>query len=350
MSEEVTTNNLNENRYLRNKKDINYNEDSNNNDEDDISYFNDEELEKEKEKMIGSKRKRKKEINNNNNNNEDNNDEKKLKFNTSSKKNKNASSQNNSNKKKKDEINFENIINIKDLSNKETPLLNSEIILTILEICLNSSKYGLEDKDNSSKNFWNKISEIKEINFLVKNFKPETLRKYWRKLRTGKKYKNIINAVNENADKINNKEIKLLSSINAISDYSIMPNKGFNYYLNKYCIKLNNKKNKDKEDPEERIEKIVKDLSKIYTDLSKEEIYDIINSVKGKVEDADEILKKRTKEIEEIEKKNIKNEEDDKLESNNDNKNENNNLKKENELKETDKDNNIDNNNIKDEN
>jgi hypothetical protein len=177
---------------------------------------------------------------------------------------------------------------------------------------------------------------------LVKNFKPETLRKYWRKLRSAKKYKNIINAVNENADKINNKEIKLLSSINAISDYSIMPNKGFDYYLNKYCININNKKNKDKkEDPEEHIEKIVKDLSKIYTDISKEEIYDIINSVKGKVEDADEILKKRTKEIEEIEKQNIKNEEEDKLESNNDN----NNLKEGVELKETEKSNDIDNNN-----
>ena len=119
-----------------------------------------------------------------------------------------------------------------------------------------------------------------------------------------------------------------------------MPNKGFDYYLNKYCI-IHNKKNKDKkEDPEEHIEKIVKDLSKIYTDISKEEIYDIINSVKGKVEDADEILKKRTKEIEEIEKQNIKNEEEDKLESNNDN----NNLKEGVELKETEKGN--DNNNL----
>ena len=348
MSEEVTTNNINENRNLRDKKNINYFEDSNNNDEDDNSYFNDEEIEKEKDKMIGSKRKRKqkKEINNNdNNNNENNNNEKKLKFNTSSKKEKNTSTQNNSNKKKKDEFNFENIINIKDLSIKETPLLNSEIILTILEICLNSSKYGLQDKDNSSRSFWDKISDIKEINFLVKNFKPETLRKYWRKLRSAKKYKNIINAVNENADKINNKEIKLLSSINAISDYSIMPNKGFDYYLNKYCININNKKNKDKkEDPEEHIEKIVKDLSKIYTDISKEEIYDIINSVKGKVEDADEILKKRTKEIEEIEKQNIKNEEEDKLESNNDNINDNNNLKEGVELKETEKG--TDNNNL----
>ena len=41
MSEEVTTNNINENRNLRDKKNINYFEDSNNNDEDDNSYFND---------------------------------------------------------------------------------------------------------------------------------------------------------------------------------------------------------------------------------------------------------------------------------------------------------------------
>jgi len=347
MSEEITTNNLNENRHLRDKKNINYFEDSNNNDEDDNSDYNEEEIEKEKEKekekLLGSKRKRKQKEgnnkdNNNNNNNENNeNSSKKNKFNTSSKKNTNISSSNTSNKKKKDEINLENIINLKELSNKTEPLLNSEMILTILEICLNSSKYGLENKDNSSRSFWDKISDINEINFLVKNFKPETLRKYWRKLRSAKKYQNIVNAVNKYADKINDKEIKLLSSINIISDFTLMPSKGFDYYLNKFFTKENNKKNKDTK--EEHIEKIVKDLSKIYTDITKEEIYEIINSVKGKVEDADEILKNRTKEIEEMEKKNIKNEEDEKIENNNDDNNENLNDNKDKEKEEDEKNN-----------
>ena len=81
-------------------------------------------------------------------------------------------------KKKKNYSNLGTIINIKDL---KVPLNNTQIILMLLEICLNSSNYGI-NLDNSSRLFWEKIAEKKNEFSVLEQFKPETLRKYWRRI------------------------------------------------------------------------------------------------------------------------------------------------------------------------
>ena len=117
------------------------------------------------------------------------------------------------------------------------------MILIILEICLNSSQFNINE-DNSSRAFWEEIGKI-ELLFPITNiFKPETLRKYWRTIRKVNKPKKIINAVKEYKDKLNNENIKLLSSINIVCDYITFPKKGIDHFINKYCGKSFNRNKK----------------------------------------------------------------------------------------------------------
>ena len=145
--------------------------------------------------------------------------------------------------------NLETIINIPEfISNlkagKIQNILNSDMILIIFEICLNSSQFNING-DNSSRAFWEEIGKI-ELLFPITNiFKPETLRKYWRTIRKVNKPKKIINAVKEYKDKLNNENIKLLSSINIICDYITFPKKGIDHFINKYCGKSFNKNKKN---------------------------------------------------------------------------------------------------------
>ena len=68
---------------------------------------------------------------------------------------------------------------------------NSELILIMLEVCLNSTQYGI-DKDNSSRAFWEEVGKIEQLKPITSKFKTETLRKYWRTIREAKKFKKII--------------------------------------------------------------------------------------------------------------------------------------------------------------
>ena len=65
--------------------------------------------------------------------------------------------------KKNKNNNFGTIINISDaLKQYNNDIPNSELILIILEICLNSSQLGIE-KDNSSRAFWEEIGKKPEL-------------------------------------------------------------------------------------------------------------------------------------------------------------------------------------------
>ena len=77
----------------------------------------------------------------------------------------------------------------KNVNNLNIPI--SELILIMLEVCLNSSQYGI-DKDNSSKAFWAEIGKLDLLKPITTKFKPETLRKYWRTIREAKKFRKII--------------------------------------------------------------------------------------------------------------------------------------------------------------
>ena len=87
-------------------------------------------------------------------------------------------------------------------NNEPNTISNSNMILFMLELCINSSQFNLTG-DNSSRKFWEEVGKIKDISPITKIFKPETLRKYWRLLRNIKKPKKIINILTENQNLIN---------------------------------------------------------------------------------------------------------------------------------------------------
>ena len=256
-------------RNLRNVKRISYYEDFSNSDEIEEEYNEQEENRENHKTKKFHKRKR---------THKENNSEKESEINTNSNKNENS-------KEKKNYSNLGTILNIKEL---KTPLNNTQIILMLLEICLNSSNYGI-NLDNSSRLFWEKIAEKKEDFSVLEQFKPETLRKYWRRLRTTKKYKQIISDVKEYENKLNDENMKLLSSINALCDFVLQPYKGIDYYIEKYTLKHNIKKKEIK--IEEPIENIANTLKLEFSDKSLDEIIKILYMVSGNIKKAYLILK-----------------------------------------------------------
>ena len=192
-------------------------------------------------------------------------------------------------KEKKNYSNLGTIINIKVL---KVPLNNTQIILMLLEICLNSSNYGI-NLDNSSRLFWEKIAEKKNEFSVLEQFKPETLRKYWRRIRTTKKYKQIISDVKEYESKLNEQNMKLLSSINALCDFVLCPYKGIDYYIEKYTMKHPIKKKEVKD--EEPIDEIANTLKLEFKEKSIEEIIQILYMVSGDIKKAYLVLKDKDK-------------------------------------------------------
>ena len=99
-----------------------------------------------------------------------------------------------------------------------TNIPNSELILIIMEVCLNGKIYGLE-KDNSSRVFWEEVGKIEKLKPITSKFKTETLRKYWRTIRETRKFRKIISETKRYANELNNNNLKLLSSIKIICEY-----------------------------------------------------------------------------------------------------------------------------------
>ena len=123
------------------------------------------------------------------------------------------------------------IIDISSLVNKEN-LKNSDYILVIIEICQNARKYKL-GFSNTSKNFWDKVMEKEEIGKILRLFKAETIRKYWRVIREAKATERIIEIVKENSDIINNPSFKLLPIINHIVSFINSKEDSFEEFLKK---------------------------------------------------------------------------------------------------------------------
>lgn len=123
------------------------------------------------------------------------------------------------------------IIDISSLVNKEN-LKNSDYILVIIEICQNARKYKL-GFSNTSKNFWDKVMEKEEIGKILRLFKAETIRKYWRVIREAKATEKIIEIVKENSDIINNPSFKLLPIINHIVSFINSKEDSFEEFLKK---------------------------------------------------------------------------------------------------------------------
>jgi len=122
----------------------------------------------------------------------------------------------------KPENNEENKINeaIIDLPKlaAQSEIQNSDIILAIFEICLFNKKYNYECSNNT-KAFWDRVVGEELLKKIFKNFKSETLRKYWKIIRVTGENEKFIEIVKKNDKFINNPVFKLLPIINGISSY-----------------------------------------------------------------------------------------------------------------------------------
>jgi NACalpha-BTF3-like transcription factor len=131
------------------------------------------------------------------------------------------------------------IIDLPKLS-MQSEIRNSDIILAILEICTFNKKYNY-DCSNNTKAFWDRVVEEGILKKIFKNFKSETLRKYWKIIRNAGNTEKFVEAVRKNEKFINNPVFKLLPLINALAYYIQTDEKDFEEFFGVFNDK--NKKN-----------------------------------------------------------------------------------------------------------
>ena len=117
------------------------------------------------------------------------------------------------------------IIDLPKLS-MQSEIRNSDIILAILEICTFNKKYNY-DCSNNTKAFWDRVVQEGILKKIFKNFKSETLRKYWKIIRNAGNTEKFVEAVRKNEKFINNPVFKLLPLINALAYYIQTDEKDF---------------------------------------------------------------------------------------------------------------------------
>ena len=171
---------------------------------------------------------------------------------------------------------------------------NSDLILILLELCLNGSQFGLE-KDNSSRLFWEEVDKIEKLKPITSKFKTETLRKYWRTLRETKKYKKLISETKRYANELNNNNLKLLSSIKVICEYVSSPSKRkIEYFLDKHIIKPSSKSKKinvKDMSPSEQIADIINTFKKCFPKKKEKEIINVLLQTSFDIENTYLVLK-----------------------------------------------------------
>ena len=151
---------------------------------------------------------------------------------------------NDSNTASKTKAALQNIDLIMDLPKLSTKsyITNTDIILSILEICTFNKRYNY-DCSNNTKAFWDRVVKEGILKKIFKNFKSETLRKYWKIIRQTGNNDKYLEVVKQNEDFINNNGFKLLPIINTISTFITTPPKDQNF--EEYFIEHNPKELKE---------------------------------------------------------------------------------------------------------
>ena len=171
---------------------------------------------------------------------------------------------------------------------------NSDLILIILEICLNSSQFGI-DKDNSSRAFWEDVGKIDLLKPITSKFKTETLRKYWRTIRETKKFRKIISEIKRYRNQLNDTNLKLLSSIKVICEFVSSPSKRkIEYFLNKHIVKPSNKpKNINANDmtPNEQIAEVINTFAACFPKRKENDIIEALLQTSFDIQNAFLVLK-----------------------------------------------------------
>ena len=185
-----------------------------------------------------------------------------------------------------------NIQTPKNVNNINIP--NSELILIMLEVCLNSSQYGI-DKDNSSRAFWEEIGKLDLLKPITTKFKPETLRKYWRTIREAKKFRKIITETRRYKTELDNPNLKFLSSIKIICEYvTNASHKKIEYFLNKHLPPVKVKKITPEEmTPEQQISDILATFKSCFPKKKEKEILEVLYMTSFDIENTFLVLKDR---------------------------------------------------------
>ena len=115
---------------------------------------------------------------------------------------KNLETNNNSSdsKPKENKTNVDLIMDLPKLS-MQTNITNSDIILAIFEICTFNKKYNYECSNNT-KAFWDRVVKEGILKKIFKNFKSETLRKYWKIIRQTQNNEKFMEIVRKNENYI----------------------------------------------------------------------------------------------------------------------------------------------------
>ena len=213
----------------------------------------------------------------------------------------------NDDKKNKNKNDYGHIINITETlskysstnsdNNTNNNIPNSDLILIMLEVCLNSAQFGLE-KDNSSRAFWEDVGKIEQLKPITSKFKTETLRKYWRTIREAKKYKKIISETKRYKNELNDPNLKLLSSIRVICEYVSSPSKrNIDYFLNKHIVKpANNKKiNVNDMTASEQISDVINTFMSCFPKKKEKEILEVLLQTSFDIQNAFLVLKDNPK-------------------------------------------------------
>ena len=185
------------------------------------------------------------------------------------------------------------IIDLPRLSVQKT-ITHSDIILSILEICTFNKKYNY-DCSNNTKAFWDRVVEEGILKKIFKDFKSETLRKYWKIIRQTGDNDKFLEVVRQNQKFINNPVFKLLPIINTISTYITTPPKNQNFQ--EYFIEINPKETKELHKKEPSPEKKEK-KPKIKKTEKKEKIEKEENDseyIDPKIVEMDDIIEKLMK-------------------------------------------------------
>ena len=171
---------------------------------------------------------------------------------------------------------------------------NSELILIMLEVCLNSTTYGI-DKDNSSRAFWEEVGKLELLKPITTKFKPETLRKYWRTIREAKKYRKIISETRRYRNDLDNPNLKFLSSIKIICEYvTNASHKKIDYFLKKHLPPVKVKKiTAEDMTPEQQINDILSTFIQCFPKKKEKEILETLYMTSFDIENTFLVLKDR---------------------------------------------------------
>ena len=146
------------------------------------------------------------------------------------------------NQSKNDEV----IIDLNKLA-AQKDVKNSDLILAILEICTFPKRYNYECSNNT-KAFWDRVVNEDLLHKIFGNFKSETLKKYWKIIRTAGNNEKYLQTIKTNIKYINNPIFKLLPIINGIAAFVKSDKNNFEEFFCNYNSKdktLENEENKE---------------------------------------------------------------------------------------------------------